>query len=122
MLFLSRLTSGPDRQAPHTRQTEELPDDGRAAQHEGDLEAEDGDDRAGGVLQRVLEEDDSLAGSLRAGGAYVILLEDSDHGAARVTSQLGCRCCGKGGGGKGEPEEPFSRTIGDWDEIGRAHV
>ena len=55
----------------------------RAADQQRDADADHGDDRHGGVLQRVHEQDAALAEALGARGADIVLLQHLEHGGAR---------------------------------------
>ena len=56
--------------------------DDQAADQERRLDADHGDDRQNGVLQRVMIIDRSLGGALGAGGADIILPQDLQHRGA----------------------------------------
>src|SRR5438094_352918 len=72
-----------DRQAPHAGPAEDVLDDERAAEQGAELESDDRRHRDERVLERVPEDDEPLAQSLRARRPQVLLPEDLEHARAR---------------------------------------
>src|SRR3989475_620017 len=72
-----------DREAPHAGPAEDGLDDERAAEQGAELESDDRRHRDERVLERVPEDDEPLAQSLRARRPQVLLPEDLEHARAR---------------------------------------
>src|SRR5690606_34492869 len=106
---------GGDVVTAHAGDGVDLLDDDGAADEDGELEADDGDDRDEGVAKCVPDDDDAFAEALGPGGTDVVLAEGFEHGGPGESHDGAGECAAQDHGWDGHEFEVADGVIGELD-------